>query len=153
MGRVQTRKHSRCNSSKTDRGDRLGFTGLPEYAPPPRAAQGGNGPPDSKTVPAHQAPMGICQRMQSAKQGPALCRVNSETQKTLLCIFFIGCEFVSSPNCGQLDAVIQDCLPLLFHRPSRGQGGPKPQPEAALLCAPLPSVTRREAPGRYSILQ
>lgn len=59
-------------------------TGLPEYTlrkqaistlEPPRAAQGGNGPPDSKKVPAHQAPWASAerpQRMHSAKQGPSL---------------------------------------------------------------------------------
>lgn len=111
-------------------------TGLPENAPrkpaistlePPRVAQGGNGPPDSKKVPVHQAPWASVrrpQRMQSAKQGPTLCNSKSETQKMLLSILSIGCEFISGPNCGQLDPVIHDCLPLLFHRPSRGQGGP-----------------------------
>lgn len=128
MGRVQTAQSLWQQQDGQGRQVGLYSTGLPEYTPLPRAAQGGNGPPDSKKVPAHQAPWASArrpQRMLSAKQGPTLCHGNSETQKTLLCVFFIGCEFVSSPNCGQLDPVIHDCLPLIFHRPSRGQGGPK----------------------------
>lgn len=87
MGWAQTQKHGYHNSSMMDRGDRFSFT-LKAYqsthleskcittSEPPRAAQGGDGLPDSQKVPTHQAPLPSARsplpnppKMQTTKQG------------------------------------------------------------------------------------